>query len=409
MKSCVKAVSDIKHYGVTMQVTIIRGRAIDPAVHKICRCLAQDGCSVRLLVWDRQQNLTGTDSLEYTVDKFNLKAPYDKLSAIWYLPFWWMYELYYLLRHPADVIHACDFDTLVPAILAKILKGTKLCYTIYDFYADNLPIRIPAFIRKMVASAEKHGIGYTDALFLVDEARYVQVKGAKIQDLTYIYNTPPDMYDPCSPVTKNTGSKMGSVTIFYAGALHEDRGLKQVITAINEMPDVELILAGVGSIINYLDKISAEHKHKIQYLGWLSYEKVIQYTISADILFAFYNPAVPNNRYASPNKLFEAMMCGKPIIVNDNTSMAEIVRKEDCGIVVPYGDVDATKRAILTLKNDPALCRRLGENGRRAYETKYSWKIMEERLLKIYRGLDPAQRQAGVTALSEPHTARHRS
>ena len=103
------------------------------------------------------------------------------------------------------------------------------------------------------------------------------------------------------------------------------------------------------------------------------------------------------------------MMCGKPILVSDETTMAEIVRKEDCGIVVPYGDVDATKRAILTLKNDPALCRRLGENGRRAYETKYSWKIMEERLLKIYRGLDPAQRQAGVTALSEPHTARHRS
>lgn len=260
-----------------MQVTIIRGRAIDPAVHKICRCLAQNGYSVRLLVWDRQQNLTDTDSLEYTVDKCNIKAPYDKLSAVLYLPFWWMYELYYLLS-PADVIHACDFDTLIPAILAKILKKTRLCYTVYDFYTDNLPTRIPAIIRKVVASAEKHGIGYTDALFLVDEARYIQVEGAEIHNLAYIYKTPPDVHNPCSLVTKNTDSKTESITIFYAGALHEDRGLKQVITAIDEVPDVKLILAGVGSITKYLEQIPAEHKCRVRYLGWLPYEKVIRHT-----------------------------------------------------------------------------------------------------------------------------------
>ena len=376
-----------------MQITIVRGRAIDPAVHKVCRCLAQNGHTVRLLVWDRQQNLTDTDSLEYTVDRFNLKAPYDKLSAVFYLPLWWMYELYYLLKHHADVIHACDFDTLIPAVLAKILKGTKLCYTIYDFYADNLPTRIPAIIRKIVAGAEKYGIGYTDTLFLVDEARYIQVAGANIHNLAYIYNTPPDAHGLSLPVTRDICSRAENLTVFYAGALHEDRGLKQVIAAIDTVPGVELILAGVGSIAGHLEQIPAERKRGIKYLGWLPYEKVIQYSVSADILFAFYNPAIPNNRYASPNKLFEAMMCAKPIIVNDNSSMADIVREENCGLVVPYGDVDAIRSAILMLKNDPALCKRLGENGRKAYETKYSWKIMEERLLEVYGKLDPEQRQ----------------
>ena len=126
-----------------MQVTIMRGRATDPAVHKICRSLAQDGYSVRLLVWDRQQNIANTDLLGYTIDTFDLKAPYDKTSAVLYLPFWWMYVLYYLLRYPADIIHACDFDTLIPAILVKTLKRNKLCYIIYDFYADKEGIRIP--------------------------------------------------------------------------------------------------------------------------------------------------------------------------------------------------------------------------------------------------------------------------
>ncbi len=375
-----------------MQIAIVRGRAIDPAVHKVCGCLAQNGHTVRLLVWDRQQNLTDADSLGYTVDKFNLKAPYDKLSAVLYLPFWWMYVLYYLLKHHADVIHACDFDTLIPAVLAKILKRTKLCYTIYDFYADNLPTRIPTIIRRMVAGAEKYGIGYTDTLFLVDEARYIQVAGANIHNLAYIYNTPPDAHGSSSPMTENICSRAENLTVFYAGALHEDRGLKQVVAAIDLIPDVELILAGVGSIADQLEQIPAGRKRGIKYLGWLPYEKVIQYSISTDILFAFYNPAIPNNRYASPNKLFEAMMCAKPIIVNDNSSMADIVREENCGLVVPYGDVNAIKHAIFTLKNDPILCKHLGENGRKAYEVKYSWEIMKERLLEVYRRLGSEQR-----------------
>jgi glycosyltransferase involved in cell wall biosynthesis len=78
------------------------------------------------------------------------------------------------------------------------------------------------------------------------------------------------------------------------------------------------------------------------------------------------------------------MMCSKPILVNEGTSMADIVREEKCGLVVPYGDITAIRDAILLLKNDPELARQLGANGRRAYEQKYSWKIMEDRLLGLY-------------------------
>jgi len=136
--------------------------------------------------------------------------------------------------------------------------------------------------------------------------------------------------------------------------------------------------------MNYLKRISVSQKGKIEFLSWLPYDEVIRYTRNADILFALYNPNIPNNRYASPNKLFEAMMCSKPIIVSDGSSMADIVRKENCGLVVPYGNVEAIKHAILTLKDNPELCTQLGRNGRGAYEEKYSWKIMEERLLAAY-------------------------
>jgi glycosyltransferase involved in cell wall biosynthesis len=55
---------------------------------------------------------------------------------------------------------------------------------------------------------------------------------------------------------------------------------------------------------------------------------------------------------------------------------------------VPYGDVDAIKEAVQRLKNDPELRQRLGHNGRKAYQNRYSWTIMEGRLIDAYNELE---------------------
>lgn len=367
-----------------MKVTIVRSRAIDPAVNKIAKTLSQNGYTVELLVWDRQNTLKDESDLGYEICCFNFSAPYDKPEVLFYLPIWWAYEFFFLLKGNCDVIHACDLDTLIPAILVKVIRKVKLCYTIYDFYADNIPKRIPNMVKKLVASLEKFGIRFADVLFLVDESRYEQVKGAKINNLDYIYNSPPDYFYAKQKQSSSAGAE---ITIFCAGLIHKSRGLEYIIRAVEELDSVRLVVVGTGPDENLLANLPVDVKEKIQYIGWIPYEEVIKKTMEADVLFAFYDPAIPNNRYASPNKLFEAMMCGIPIIVNDNTSMANIVRKEDCGLIMPYGDVDAIKDAILKLKNDSALMQKLGKNGRRAYEERYDWEIMEKKLLDIYYGL----------------------
>jgi glycosyltransferase involved in cell wall biosynthesis len=124
-------------------------------------------------------------------------------------------------------------------------------------------------------------------------------------------------------------------------------------------------------------------------LKGVPYETIIAQTAMADLVVALYDPRIPNNQYASPNKLFEAMMCGKPILVSEDTSMAGIVRKENCGLVIPFGDVERITEAIKGLKSDPILCATLGENGKRAYDTKYDWILMEKRLAELYLRILP--------------------
>jgi glycosyltransferase involved in cell wall biosynthesis len=370
-----------------MNVILVRGRATDPAVNKIAKSLSQNGYNVKLLVWDRQNTLKVKNDEGYEICRFKFKAPSDKLMALFYLPIWWIYEIFFLLKEDCNVIHTCDLDTLVPAILVKLVKRVKLCYIIYDFYADNLAdgkfILLRKHIRSLVASIEKFGIRFVEILFLVDKSRYQEVEGAKINNLVYIYNSPPDYFDVKQE--KESRDAEIQIIIFYAGNITKFIGLQYMIKAVQDLDNVKLIMSGpIGD--NELIEKSISQSGKIQYLGWLpTYKDVIKKTLEADILFRFSDPKVPKSKYASPNKLFEAMMCEKPIIVTDDTSMANIVREENCGLVVSYGDIDAIKEAIIKLKNNPDLRQRLGKNGRRAYEEKYSWDIMEKRLINAYK------------------------
>jgi glycosyltransferase involved in cell wall biosynthesis len=115
------------------------------------------------------------------------------------------------------------------------------------------------------------------------------------------------------------------------------------------------------------------------------YERALELSAQADVLFATYDPAIPNHRLSSPNKLFEALMLGKPIIVARDTNMDYLVEAEGCGLVVTYGDVPGLEEALARLQQDGALRRQMGARARQTYETTYSWPRMQARLLSLYR------------------------
>ncbi|RLI40118.1 glycosyltransferase WbuB [Candidatus Bathyarchaeota archaeon] len=362
-------------------VILVRSRAIDPSIHKVAEALAKNNYDVKLLVWDRKGERRFEKFNGYNVRYFSIKAPYDKVNVAFYLPLWWLYEFLVLLLNDAKIIHACDLDTLMPAITIKLIKKVKLCYTIYDFYADNLPKLFPSFARKIIAWVEKFGIGLCDAIFIVDPTRYRQIKGARMKRMAVIYNSPPD-YVEGRLVSKPSVTK--EVTLFYAGLIDRSRGLTDILKTVRDLDEVKLVIAGLGPDVKIFENLPRSLKYKVEYVGFIPYKEVVKRTLEADILFALYDPTIPNNIYASPNKLFEAMMCGKPIIVNEETTAAEIVKKERCGLVIPYGNVEAIKNAVMRLKNDCSLRLMLGKNGRLAYEKIYNWKLMKRRLLHIY-------------------------
>jgi glycosyltransferase involved in cell wall biosynthesis len=374
------------------RVLVLRGRETDPAILKYCRALSKNNYDVKLLIWNRRGNITDlpTETERFTQEHFFFRAPLDKFSAVFFYPVWWIYIMWFLIKEKSDIVHSCDFDTLIPVMVLRKFRKFKFVYTIFDFYANNIqdgnfsPVR--RGLKKFVKTIDFWGINSSDLLILADESRVEEIQGTKVNNLIFIYNTPEDQQPAALPGIKNSGAR---VSIFFAGLLMNFRGIKDMIKAVSSVPDVKLTLAGPLIDTDLLEGIPA-HSDRISYIGWIpSYQEVLDRTISSDILFRFSDPKHPKTRYESPNKLFEAMMCAKPIIVSDQSAMAAIVRKSNCGLVVPYGDIEAIKVAIQKLKNDSNLRHELGMNGRKAYDETYSWRIMEHRLLAGYKTIYP--------------------
>jgi len=362
-------------------VVFVRSSSKPARVQKEAESLQNSGYSVCILYWDRGSNKSRVEYKNGTkINYFGLKAPYGKLSLLPYLLIWWIYELFFLLRTDSRIIHCCCFDTLIPAIFTKAIQKKKIVYDIFDFYSESLPENIPSLIRNIISNFEKFCIRFVDSVIIVDNSRYVQIKDAKIKNLDIVMNCPNDV------VYSTKKSPHKEFIIFYGGMISKTRGLMELINAIRDLDNIKIIIAGMGEDEDLFKEISSKTKN-VTYLGWINYEKYIDLTLSSDLIFGFYDPKIPNNRLASPNKLFEAMMCSTPIIVNKETSMAEIVKQDKCGVVVPYSDCNSLKRSIIKLKENQELCLKMGESGRKAFEKEYNWKIMESRLLNVYKSI----------------------
>lgn len=351
-----------------------------PRIWRMARTLSKEGYSIRILEWDRECNLNVNEIRnKVTINRFHLSAPYG-FKMIFFLPIWWIFLSIFLLIQKEDIIQPQNLDNLIPVKIFTKIKKYRIVYDIADFYSDAFIPSSLSKIRPFVSLMERFLIQTNYANIIVDINRLSQVNTSKKSIV--INNSPYDIFSPNNALIDNRSR----FTLFYAGILSEDRGLRTVIAAIKDLDSVKLVIAGFGAEEKNLAKL-IRNINNVEFIGRIPYDKVLDFTISSDCIIALYDPSFPINKHASPNKMFEAMMCGKPIITNRGTSMAKIVETEKCGKTVDYDNIIQLREAIITLRDSPDTARTLGENGRLVYLKSYSWSIMEQRIVDLYNSL----------------------
>lgn len=136
------------------------------------------------------------------------------------------------------------------------------------------------------------------------------------------------------------------LTISYIGGVRHYPSFKTLFEACKGINEVEILVAGRGRDSNKV-KDEAKNYSNIRIYGEYYYEKDIAKLYSmTDVVYSVYNTDNFDVRLALPNKLYESIVCGKPLIVASNTYLEDYVRKLGVGFSVPYKDVKALKKLI---------------------------------------------------------------
>jgi len=181
---------------------------------------------------------------------------------------------------------------------------------------------------------------------------------------------------------KKTRTDNKNLILVYTGNIVRQRGLERITSAINNLKDVELVFAGRILDEEFFKELSQVKNAK--YNGLLKLDDAFRLTASSDVVVILYDLAKPMHKIGMPNKIFEAMKFSLPVITNQQV---EIINECGCGIIVDYNNISQIKSAVIKLRDDKEFRKILGENGRKAFEQKYNWEVVEKELFKIYENL----------------------
>ena len=356
--------------------------SVPPRAQKEAKSLALAGYSVEVLCWDREKAFPSNEKLRYyNVLRYQVNAP--RAAGIRLFPFmmqWWFFIFRHILKDEYYIIHACDFDTLPPVILAKFLRRTSyIVYDIFDSYAEKV-FGVPDGIRYLIRIVDRLFMRFVDAIIICEDRRKSYLGHiAKIKPVEVILNVPE--YQELHTENKENPY----LVINYCGFINENRGIYQIGEAIKNTSNARLQVFGLcpdKAILDYLNQIE-----NVEYYGQIPNTEALKFMKNSDLVVALYDPQILAHRFPSSNKVFEAMLCGKPILTNYGTALADFVLENEIGYVVEYDDIPGIRNIINKILNNCSDSLKYGLNGYELFKSEYNWGIMAERMLKTYKNI----------------------
>lgn len=361
---------------------------VDPRVYKEARSLVEAGHDVTVIVWDRKKkyssegNIDGVKIIRLYNSFFMRILPNDLFRN----PFWWWHAYkkgleIYKKGFDFDVVHCHDLDTLFSGVLLKKKLGVKLVYDAHEIFGYMVLRNTAKIVSNFAFIFEKRLLRFVDYIILAENSY--------IKYFSKVTNKPMITVLNCKELIINNYKKPDNdiFTLVYIGVLNRSRFFPEIIHVIGEIDKVRLVIAGKReNMYDEVLKLSKKYSN-VEFLGAIPFSDVLAKTLSGDAVLCMIDPSDINNRIATANKQFEAMVCGRPIICVKGTRSGEITEKKNCGLVIDYSK-DALKEAVLKLRDSAELCDYYGRNALKAARNTYNWKNEEQKLLDLYKKIE---------------------
>lgn len=282
----------------------------------------------------------------------------------------------------ADVYHLHDPELLRIALKLKRL-GKKV---IYDAHED-LPrqimgkdyLRFKKTISRTVERYENRVVRKLDAV--ITATPFIRDRFLKVNPNTIDVNN----YPVLSEVAETTEVAEKENKVCFIGGITRVRGIGELVDALSDL-DVTCAIAGTIPTDFREELVVKEGWSRVEELGFISRQQSLELkavSIAGIVTFLPY----PNHINAQPNKIFEYMASGLPVIGSNFPLWKAIIEDNNCGICVDPTDPKAIANAIRYIQEHPEEGKAMGERGRKQVLEVYNWNVEESKLLNVYHDL----------------------
>jgi glycosyltransferase involved in cell wall biosynthesis len=289
---------------------------------------------------------------------------------------------FYLLFKPVQIIHAHDLWVLPAASLLAVFKNCGLVYDAHEYYSglrifNNRPIR-----RKVWMLLERIAIPVVDHLFTVSEPlldlylkRYPAIPSASV-----LKNVPVH-----EKVVVNKSIQKNKIRLLFHGQLKPGRGLIQAINSVKELENAELHIIGDGEFkIDLLSAVQTRNlSDRVFFYPPVPVDELIQTAARYDIGLVLFEADSLNYSYALPNKFFEYLMAGLPVIVSNIETLSELTKRYQVGIVVDLSNNESLPAVISEFVRDGQKLQFYHQNALQA-ASELNWDNEKVIMLQVY-------------------------
>ena len=293
----------------------------------------------------------------------------------------------FLLFRKYDLLVSNDLDTLLPNYLVAKLKHLPLVYDSHEYFTGVPEIQNRPFVKwvwqrieKTVFPRLKYVMTVSDSIASQYESEYgfrpLTVRNCSIKTEQIIPFSREEL-----EITPDH-----LLLILQGTGINVDRGGEELIDAVSLTGNVSLLVIGSGDQFDFLiEKVALMRlTGQIKFIKKLVWKDLMRYTRSADAGLSLDKNSNLNYNYSLPNKVFDYLSAGIPVIATDLREIAKIINVYNCGILISEPSPHEISKAIIKLRDNRDLLSELKRNSALASET-LNWENESLKVVELYR------------------------
>ena len=362
-------------------VSVINDLVTDQRVNKSCLTLQKAGFEV-LLVGRRQRKSPPMDERPYKSHR--MKLLFEK-GPFFYAEF--NIRLFiFLLFHRCQCLLSNDLDTLLPNFWISKLKRIPLIYDSHEYFTEVPELVSRPKVQRVWKRIEEYVVPKLPEMITVCQSiadLFHEKYGIKVH---VIRNIPMRKMLPTPATREDVGlDPQKHILVLQGSGINIHRGSEELVDAMGYLDDCQLVIIGGGDVLPILkEKVAANHlDDRVKFFPRMPYQKMMAITQLAELGFTLDKDTNLNYRFSLPNKLFDYIQAGVPIVASHLTEIERIITHYNIGTFIENHEPETIAGTIKNALNDE---KKLAEwkNNLIFAAQELCWENEEEVLLKIY-------------------------